>query len=97
MEIRTKNWLVPQFVETLRERGVALTLIDPACMLRPAAYGPKVDAAHAPGDKEGAAAPGERTPAGMAGASKIQELSWQLRRSDRCSRKWIAARGCVEE
>src|SRR5713226_8984150 len=26
VEIRNKNWLVPQFVETLRERGVALAL-----------------------------------------------------------------------
>src|SRR5216684_4998844 len=28
VEIRNKNWLVPQFVDTLRERGVALALID---------------------------------------------------------------------
>jgi uncharacterized protein YecE (DUF72 family) len=28
VEIRNKNWLVPQFVETLRERGAALALID---------------------------------------------------------------------
>jgi len=32
VEIRNKNWLVPQFVETLRERGVALALIDQAWM-----------------------------------------------------------------
>jgi len=36
VEIRNKNWLVPQFVETLRERGVALALIDQAWMPRPA-------------------------------------------------------------
>jgi uncharacterized protein YecE (DUF72 family) len=32
VEIRNKTWLVPQFVETLRERGVALALIDQAWM-----------------------------------------------------------------
>jgi uncharacterized protein YecE (DUF72 family) len=35
VEIRNKNWLVPQFVETLRERGVALALIDQSWMPRP--------------------------------------------------------------
>ncbi len=34
VEIRNENWLVPQFVETLRERGAALTLIDQAWMPR---------------------------------------------------------------
>src|ERR1017187_6236569 len=34
VEIRNKNWLVPQFVETLRERGVALALIDQSWMPR---------------------------------------------------------------
>src|SRR5258706_791542 len=28
VEIRNKSWLVPQFIEALRERGVALALID---------------------------------------------------------------------
>jgi uncharacterized protein YecE (DUF72 family) len=28
VEIRNKNWLVPQFVETLRERGVALKALS---------------------------------------------------------------------
>src|ERR1019366_817569 len=36
VEIRNKNWLVPQFVGTLRERGVALALIDQSWMPRPA-------------------------------------------------------------
>jgi uncharacterized protein YecE (DUF72 family) len=35
VEIRNKNWLVPQFVETLRESGVALALIDQSWMPRP--------------------------------------------------------------
>jgi uncharacterized protein YecE (DUF72 family) len=43
VEIRNKNWLVPQFVETLRERGVALTLIDQAWMPRPAQWFEKLD------------------------------------------------------
>jgi uncharacterized protein YecE (DUF72 family) len=38
VEIRNKNWLVPQFVEALRERGVALALIDQAWMPRPAQW-----------------------------------------------------------
>jgi uncharacterized protein YecE (DUF72 family) len=32
VEIRNKNWLVPQFVETLRERRLALALIDQSWM-----------------------------------------------------------------
>jgi uncharacterized protein YecE (DUF72 family) len=43
VEIRNKNWLVPQFVETLRERGVALALIDQAWMPRPAQWFEKFD------------------------------------------------------
>ena len=43
LEIRNKNWLVPQFVETLRERGVALALIDQSWMPRPAQRFEKFD------------------------------------------------------
>jgi uncharacterized protein YecE (DUF72 family) len=43
VEIRNKNWLVPQFVEVLRERGVALALIDQAWMPRPAKWFEKFD------------------------------------------------------
>jgi uncharacterized protein YecE (DUF72 family) len=43
VEIRNKNWLVPQFVETLRERGVALALIDQAWMPRPTEWFEKFD------------------------------------------------------
>src|ERR1039458_2323526 len=43
VEIRNKNWLVPQFVETLRERGVALALIDQSWMPRPAQWFDKFD------------------------------------------------------
>jgi uncharacterized protein YecE (DUF72 family) len=43
VEIRNKTWLVPQFVETLREHGVALTLIDQSWMPRPAQYFEKFD------------------------------------------------------
>ena len=35
VEIRNKSWLVPQFIEALRERGVALALIDHSWMPRP--------------------------------------------------------------
>src|SRR5208282_1620308 len=38
VEIRNKNWLVPQFVEALRSRGVALALIDQSWMPRPALW-----------------------------------------------------------
>ena len=41
--IRNKNWLVPQFVEALRSRGVALALIDQAWMPRPAQWFEKFD------------------------------------------------------
>jgi uncharacterized protein YecE (DUF72 family) len=43
VEIRNKNWLVPQFVETPRERGVALALIDQSWMPRPAQWFEKFD------------------------------------------------------
>jgi uncharacterized protein YecE (DUF72 family) len=43
VEIRNKNWLVPQFIETLRERGVALALIDQSWMPRPAQWFDKFD------------------------------------------------------
>jgi uncharacterized protein YecE (DUF72 family) len=43
VEIRNKTWLVPQFVEALRERGVALALIDQAWMPRPAQWFEKFD------------------------------------------------------
>jgi len=43
VEIRNKNWLVPQFIETLRERGVALALIDQSWMPRPTQWFEKFD------------------------------------------------------
>lgn len=43
VEIRNKNWLVPQFVETLRERGVALALVDQSWMPRPAQWFERFD------------------------------------------------------
>ena len=43
VEIRNKTWLVPQFVEALRERGVALALIDQGWMPRPAQWFEKFD------------------------------------------------------
>jgi uncharacterized protein YecE (DUF72 family) len=43
VEIRNKSWLVPQFIEALRERGVALALIDQAWMPRPAKWFEKFD------------------------------------------------------
>ena len=43
VEIRNKSWLVPQFIEVLRERGVALALIDQAWMPRPAKWFEKFD------------------------------------------------------
>jgi uncharacterized protein YecE (DUF72 family) len=41
--IRNKNWLVPQFVDLLRERGVALALIDQSWMPRPLQWFEKID------------------------------------------------------
>jgi uncharacterized protein YecE (DUF72 family) len=43
VEIRNKNWLVPQFIEALRERGVALALIDQSWMPRPSQWFEKFD------------------------------------------------------
>jgi uncharacterized protein YecE (DUF72 family) len=43
VEIRNKTWLVPRFVEALRERGVALALIDQSWMPRPAQWFEKFD------------------------------------------------------
>jgi uncharacterized protein YecE (DUF72 family) len=43
VEIRNKNWLVPQFIESLRERGVALALIDQSWMPRPTQWFEKLD------------------------------------------------------
>src|SRR5580693_5450367 len=43
VEIRNNNWLVPQFVETLREHGVALALIDQSWMTRPTRLFEKFD------------------------------------------------------
>jgi uncharacterized protein YecE (DUF72 family) len=43
VEIRNKQWLVPQFIESLRERGVALALIDQSWMPRPREWFEKFD------------------------------------------------------
>ena len=43
VEIRNKSWLVPPFVEALREQGVALALIDQSWMPRPAQWFEKFD------------------------------------------------------
>src|ERR1700730_3188470 len=43
VEIRNKNWLVPQFADALREGGVALALIDQSWMPRPAQWFDKFD------------------------------------------------------
>jgi uncharacterized protein YecE (DUF72 family) len=43
VEIRNKNWLVPQFVEALRDRSVALALIDQSWMPRPSVIFDKLD------------------------------------------------------
>jgi len=43
VEIRNKNWIVPSFIEALRERGVALALIDQSWMPRPAQWFEKYD------------------------------------------------------
>jgi uncharacterized protein YecE (DUF72 family) len=42
-EIRNCNWLLPQFVEALRSRGVALALIDQGWMPRPAQWFDRFD------------------------------------------------------
>jgi len=43
LEIRNKAWLVPQFLELLREHRVALALIDQSWMPRPAQWFEKFD------------------------------------------------------
>jgi uncharacterized protein YecE (DUF72 family) len=43
VEIRNKSWLVPQFIEALRERGIALALIDQSWMPRPLQWFEKID------------------------------------------------------
>ena len=43
VEIRNKNWLVPQFLEALRSHRVALAIIDQAWMPRPAQWFEKFD------------------------------------------------------
>lgn len=43
VEIRNKSWLVPQFIEQLREHSVALALIDQSWMLRPSYWFEKFD------------------------------------------------------
>jgi uncharacterized protein YecE (DUF72 family) len=43
VEIRNKNWLDAAFAETLRERGVALALIDQSWMPRPWEMKEKID------------------------------------------------------
>jgi len=43
VEIRNKDWLVLQFVETLREHGIALALTDQSWMPRPAQWFEKFD------------------------------------------------------
>ena len=43
VEIRNKSWLVPQFIEALGERGVALALIDQSWMPRPLQWFEKID------------------------------------------------------
>lgn len=43
VEIRNKHWLAPLLLDTLREYGVALTLIDHSYMSRPRQWFDKVD------------------------------------------------------
>jgi uncharacterized protein YecE (DUF72 family) len=43
VEVRNKNWLAPKFVDTLRERGIALALIDHPWMPRPKEIVAKLD------------------------------------------------------
>jgi uncharacterized protein YecE (DUF72 family) len=43
VEIRNKHWLVPEFVEVLKERGVALALIDQSWMPKPVEWFEKLD------------------------------------------------------
>jgi uncharacterized protein YecE (DUF72 family) len=43
VEIRNKNWIVPQFIEALRERKIAFALVDHAWMPRPTQIFEKLD------------------------------------------------------
>jgi uncharacterized protein YecE (DUF72 family) len=43
LEIRNKNWLVPEFIEVLREHSVALALVDHVWMPRPRQLFQKLD------------------------------------------------------
>ena len=43
MEIRNKNWLVPAFLETLKEHRVALALVDQVWMPRPKQLFDRID------------------------------------------------------
>jgi uncharacterized protein YecE (DUF72 family) len=43
LEIRNKNWLVPPFIDALREHGIALALVDQAWMPRPKQVFARVD------------------------------------------------------
>jgi len=43
VEIRNKNWLIPKFVDALRDRAIALTLIDQSWMPRPAEWFARFD------------------------------------------------------
>jgi len=43
LEIRNKNWIVPQFMDALRERNVAFTLVDQSWMPRPAEIFARLD------------------------------------------------------
>jgi uncharacterized protein YecE (DUF72 family) len=43
VEIRNKSWLVPHFIDTLREHRVALALIDQSWMPRPLQWFEKID------------------------------------------------------
>jgi uncharacterized protein YecE (DUF72 family) len=43
VEIRNKNWLVPKFADALRERRIALAIIDQSWMPRPAEWFARLD------------------------------------------------------
>jgi uncharacterized protein YecE (DUF72 family) len=43
VEIRNKNWLLPKFVDALRERSLALAIIDQSWMPRPAEWFSRFD------------------------------------------------------
>jgi len=43
LETRNKNWLVPKFADTLRERGITLALVDHPWLPRPAELFQRID------------------------------------------------------